>query len=69
MTSDVAEIAQSGQQDRLWRLYEAAREEKNFQVLLNWDRTKFFFLFNAALFSVAGGLSHFAVVNRTGRRS
>lgn len=45
--------------DELWTLHKTAIEEIRFQVTLNWDRTKFYFLFNAALFTVAGGLTHF----------
>ena len=41
-----------------WVLYKHAIEDRNFQVTLNWDRTKHYFFFNAALLSVAGGLSH-----------
>jgi hypothetical protein len=44
--------------DELWRVYKLAVEECNFEVTLNWDRTKHYFVFNAAVFSAAGGLSH-----------
>lgn len=44
--------------DEQWALYKHAIDDRNFQVTLNWDRAKHYFVFNAALFSVAGGLSH-----------
>ena len=44
--------------DEQWTLYKHAIDDRNFQVTLNWDRAKHYFVFNAALFSVAGGLSH-----------
>lgn len=41
----------------LMALYRIAFDDRNFQVSLNWDRTKHYFIFNFALFSIAGGLS------------
>lgn len=43
--------------EELWTLYKAATDDRNFQVTLNWDRTKHYFIFNVALFSIAGTLS------------
>ena len=43
--------------DELWTLYKLAVEDRNFQVTLNWDRTKHYFLFNVGVFSVAAGFA------------
>lgn len=43
--------------DELWKLYELALRDRDFQVTITWDRTKHYFLFNFAAFSVAGALA------------
>ncbi len=40
----------------LLKLYETALAEYRFQVQLNWDRTKHYFVFNGALLAAAGAL-------------
>jgi len=40
----------------LLAIYRVAVEEYRFEVRLNWDRTKYFLLFNSALVSAATGL-------------
>ena len=45
-------------------LYRIAFDDRNFQVNLNWDRTKHFFVFNVALFTLAGGLAQFGAASR-----
>jgi hypothetical protein len=42
----------------LLELYKLAFDESKFQINLNWDRTKHYFLFNVAVFTIAGGLHH-----------
>jgi len=43
----------------LMRLYDSAVAEYRFEVQLNWDRTKHFMLFNAAVIAAAAGLMKF----------
>jgi hypothetical protein len=49
-----------GDMDRsdLWTLYKSALDDRNFQVQLNWDRTKHYFIFNVGVFTIAAGLVH-----------
>lgn len=41
----------------LWTLYRAALDDRNFQVNINWDRTKHYAVFNVGLFGIAGGIA------------
>lgn len=43
--------------DELWDLYKLAIDDRNFQVTINWDRTKHYFIFNFAALSVAAALT------------
>lgn len=43
--------------DELFTLYKHAIDDRNFQVTLNWDRTKHYFVFNVGVFTVAGALT------------
>ncbi len=51
--SDAAGDARS----ELWTLYRAALDDRNFQVNINWDRTKHYSIFNVGLISIAGGIA------------
>ncbi|HYE91597.1 MAG TPA: hypothetical protein VEA38_11285 [Terriglobales bacterium] len=58
MTEDAKQPRPDLTREELWALYKHAIDDRNFQVTLNWDRTKHYFVFNAAIFSVAGAVAH-----------
>lgn len=43
-------------QDTLFQLYRVAIEEYRFQVTLNWQRSQYYFVLNAALIAAGGSL-------------
>jgi hypothetical protein len=51
--------------DTLLQLYKFAIEEYRFQVTLNWQRSQYYFILNAAL--IAAGASLFGIQNDRGR--
>lgn len=52
----------------LWTLYRTAFEDRNFQVNLNWDRTKHYFVFNVGVFSVAAAVHKLGEATAGGAR-
>lgn len=48
----------------LLELYKLAFDESKFQVNLNWDRTKHYFILNGGIFTIASGLSYLGKESR-----
>lgn len=49
----------------LWNLYKITLDERNFQVNLNWDRTKHYFLLNFAAFGAVGALKELGALEQS----